>query len=142
MKDSRDRIFAIASALAVAVGLIAGWSMMGGRGIQRSLEADRLRVSALRAMAVQARSIATRQDGPHAPADRSELVKTLSVYQTADPETADPYEYKRVSDSEFSLCATFSLPTEQSESRYQGQFWTHPAGYHCYQFDLKQSWPW
>lgn len=64
-----------------------------------------------------------------------EEVVTNAKFERAeivDPETGEPYEYTIQSAVRYRLCATFTF-----ERREQYDvFWDHPAGRHCYDFDV------
>lgn len=49
-----------------------------------------------------------------------------------DPATGVPYEYRLTGQSSFELCATFARPRDEDETPR----WNHPAGRHCFAFDL------
>jgi hypothetical protein len=54
-----------------------------------------------------------------------------------DPVSGKPYEYRRLGDNRYHLCATFELPTppEQRTGTDVNTFWRHPAGRFCYILD-------
>lgn len=51
-----------------------------------------------------------------------------------DPVSGQPYEYQRLGDNRYRLCATFELPTspDQRTGPDVTTFWHHPAGRFCY----------
>jgi hypothetical protein len=51
-----------------------------------------------------------------------------------DPQTNDSYVYEVLSDSRYRLCAEFSLVRDEEYSPR----WNHPAGAHCFEFDLME----
>ncbi|HLY02413.1 MAG TPA: hypothetical protein VKR56_07930 [Candidatus Cybelea sp.] len=54
-----------------------------------------------------------------------------------DPVSGKPYDYRRLGNSHYQLCATFDLPTPPSEPADPDvtTFWRHPAGRFCYTLD-------
>jgi hypothetical protein len=50
-----------------------------------------------------------------------------------DPE-GEAYVYRVMDENRFEVCATFNFPREQN--RWKPPFWDHPAGPHCYTFDI------
>jgi hypothetical protein len=54
-----------------------------------------------------------------------------------DPVSGKPYQYQRLNDNRYRLCATFELPTppEQRAGPDVNTFWHHPAGRFCYTLD-------
>jgi hypothetical protein len=61
--------------------------------------------------------------------ETEELYEQVRLY---DPQTGEKYGYKVQGESKFELCAAFSLQRDEKED----MFWNHPAGRHCYAFDL------
>jgi hypothetical protein len=56
-----------------------------------------------------------------------------------DPVTDVPYEYRRLGDERYELCAVFELPTPVSRTdRDAATFWRHPAGKYCYQLNVRR----
>jgi hypothetical protein len=56
-----------------------------------------------------------------------------------DPETEQPFEYERVDDFRYQLCATFARPSPPPARSERRAFWTHPQGRHCYSFEVKRK---
>lgn len=48
-------------------------------------------------------------------------------------------EYKKISDSTYSLCATFTADSNPSNSYYTSEELKHPAGYYCYEFKSRNK---
>jgi len=61
----------------------------------------------------------------------------LTDVQRYDPFTNSAYEYQVKGGTQYDLCATFSLPSQQDES-HPG-FWSHPAGHHCFSLDAARD---
>jgi hypothetical protein len=53
-----------------------------------------------------------------------------------DPATGTPYEYRRLDDSRYELCATFDGEVREKDLENWQKAWAHPAGHACYRFDL------
>jgi hypothetical protein len=49
-----------------------------------------------------------------------------------DPATAAPYGYQVVSESKLRLCASFDTARDEPGD----VAWNHPAGWHCFNFDV------
>lgn len=57
----------------------------------------------------------------------------------SDPVNFKPYEYTRLSKTNYTLCAVFELPTPLTHTDMDvAVFWRHPAGHHCYLFDVRR----
>ena len=82
----------------------------------------------------------SREEGPPQvlakplPANLGEVVAGAVAMRPSvrDPATGDDYEYRVTGPSSFELCAVFDrVRDEDGEAR-----WNHPAGHHCFAFDL------
>jgi hypothetical protein len=61
-----------------------------------------------------------------------------------DPITHQRISYRRFSNTQYQLCATFMLESRSiqgSNPNDPNNFWYHPKGYYCYQFDATQTVP-
>jgi hypothetical protein len=124
----RDRKYAVAAAIAVLFGIGIGFYMLGSPGRQREIEADRRRVEALQAIA----------NGIHARSD-TPLPDTLQLSNLRrDPVTQAPYEYQKLDENRYLLCATFSTDNRADASQPYQQFWLHAAGRQCYNLDRRE----
>ncbi len=58
-------------------------------------------------------------------------------YPPHDPVSGKPYDYQRLGNTRYRLCATFELPTppDQPDNPDANTFWRHPAGRFCYTLD-------
>lgn len=120
-------IFAAAVALLVIAGLVLGFMTVGPPNHARDIAIDQKRVDDLQDIAGRLR---TRYR------DTGQLPSTLpsNFARTRDPVTNQPYVYKKVDRSHFTLCATFTAPTEDGDD-IGTTFWKHGAGQKCYTFD-------
>jgi hypothetical protein len=123
----RDQKYAVAASIAVLFGIATGFYMLGSPGRQREIEADLRRVEALQAIAngIHARPDAPLPDALHDPNLRR------------DPLTQAPYEYRKLDENRYELCATFSSDNRRDASQPYQQFWLHEAGRHCYSLDRR-----
>lgn len=131
----------VLTALFVVYGIVIVGSPLQGR----AEKFDEQRLSDLRAIQneiytqVYGKALGAPQATPVTVLPKA-LPKTLdavsagAMYQkirTSDPETSAPYRYAPKG-STFDLCATFSLPRDLGYD----VFWNHPAGEHCFRFDV------
>lgn len=127
--ETRDRWYAGAACVAVAAGVIAGFSLLGSPAHQRQIGADRRRVENLRAIAWEL----------HArPGGLPQSLNELKADRT-DPVTGAPYEYRPVGGTEYELCATFEAP--QPPEPRPAPYWRHGAGRECFRLDSTKSVP-
>ncbi len=133
-----DRTFAGVATAAVVAGIIAGFWILGTPGRQRAISSDRQRISDLVAMAQNLhQDYQAQQDG-------FQLPETLDANeQRSDPLTNQPYEYQRLSDTTFELCASFdtdssTYPFSNRPRPPETRQWEHPEGRHCFEFDVTE----
>jgi Domain of unknown function (DUF5671) len=131
----RDSWTAALASLFVAAMVLWGFSSLGAPKTQRALRSDEARVQALYQLSAKI----------HAPWNANSLLDRklpdalgeLTDVQTSDPFTHAPYEYHVKGGTQYELCATFSLPSQQDESR--PSMWTHPAGHYCFSLDATRD---
>ncbi|UHQ20677.1 DUF5671 domain-containing protein [Lysobacter sp. KIS68-7] len=134
---SADRfggLLAAASTLAVLGAVVWGVVVTGSPSEMRQIRIDAHRVKdideivdAVRDHAKEAGSLPTSLD-PIAAEPGSRLA-------LRDPETAAPYEYVRVDDTHFRVCARFATDTAHARPEgYPAELtpWNHGAGQHCF----------
>ncbi|MDJ0702283.1 MAG: hypothetical protein QNJ46_03300 [Leptolyngbyaceae cyanobacterium MO_188.B28] len=137
-----DRNFAVIASIAVVIGVVAGFWVLGGPNRQRLIAADRERVEDLRSIAWRLYQEAERD------LDRGqavELPESLEGRNSAvDPITNLAYEYRRLSQTTYELCAEFATdsgdsPLRQTPRRSEENEWRHPQGRHCFEFDVSEA---
>jgi hypothetical protein len=133
----RNRNMAILSSAIVALMLILGFLQLGPPRAQRALRADAQRSQQLYELGSQVQNYWR----IHA----SQLPPSIGNLQGrhSDPITQTPYEYVPGQGSQFQLCATFAKesPTQDSNTYPASEFWTHPAGHHCFTLDATAPLP-
>lgn len=133
-----DRAFAAAATVAVGLAIAAGFWVLGTPGRQREFAADRQRLQDVAAIAQRLHEQYLADD------DSFELPATLEASERRDdPLTNQPYEYERLGDRTFELCATFDTDSSSQRLNNQrsnpdAQRWQHPAGRHCFEFDVTE----
>ncbi|MBF2079015.1 MAG: hypothetical protein IGR76_10970 [Synechococcales cyanobacterium T60_A2020_003] len=137
-----DRWFAIAATSVVVLGVVAGFILLGSPIQQRRIRSDQQRLQNLYAISEDICAQAMRSQDLREPVT---LPSTLSdILQTTDPISGEPYVYRPTEGTEYELCATFetdsSIRPLQKNPMPEQEFWKHPEGNHCFQFDaLKQA---
>jgi hypothetical protein len=137
---SLDQIFAIVATIVVIGGIVAGFWVLGTPGRQRLISADRQRIEDLRGIAQELYWQAQNQENYQLPASLSE------DDLRRDPLTQQLYEYKRLTDQTYQLCAEFSTdsstyPLGNRPQEQDRQNWQHPQGRHCFDFDVSKQSP-
>jgi hypothetical protein len=134
-----DRIFAVVSTAAVGLAIAAGFWVLGTPGRQREIAADRQRLQDMVAIAQRLHDRYTTADS-----DNYQLPATLEVAELGnDPLTNQPYEYGRLGDRTFELCATFDTDSsthrlQERQNNPEAEQWQHPEGRHCFEFDVTE----
>jgi hypothetical protein len=137
---AHNRLFRIVAIVSVAVVFMLGAYFIGSPSTERDRRLDEVRVSDLRTIQQEIRSISTDMSLPK-PVMKGALPATLQDVQAqavytqptiVDPVTATPYEYTVTGTSTFELCAVFETVRDQTYDI----FWNHPAGRHCFNIDV------
>jgi hypothetical protein len=130
---NRHWVFASVATVAVVAGITLGLWKLGGRGRQRDISADLRRSQDLQ-------SIANAIDSWYGFGDRK-LPPDLEVLRSSnsrlslrDPVTNSSYQYRPTGDTQYELCAVFSLDStaEQSIQPQFGRFYSHSSGKQCF----------
>jgi hypothetical protein len=117
-------------AIAVVVGgLIWAFVTIGTPGHARLAALDRIRLSNLYEIALAMHDRFSTSNG---------LPASLpSDHFASDPQSAAPYEYRRIDRNAYRLCATFALSYHPARPADRG--WKHPSGHACFEFDGRKS---
>lgn len=75
------------------------------------------------------------------PASVEEAAVTENMNVPRDPETGEPYAYRKLSDTNYELCASFRLEAKDAEPGYHSKFVDHPAGPYCFNLAVKPKSP-
>lgn len=127
---TRDRWLAVAAAIFLAVMVALGLGFTGAPRTQRSERADSKRVQDLFELSQQ---ISARWNSGNR--QLPEHLDELRGSASADPVTRASYDYRPKSGSQYQLCATFELPSRQSDL---SSTWSHTAGNYCFTLDASQ----
>lgn len=125
-----NRLVAIATTVVVIIAGVIGLYLSGSPAEQRLLRLDERRVRDLNQIANAAQRYWQKQG--ELPATLQQLIDGRRLNKLpVDPDSGQAYEYT-AGDKQFRLCAEFNRPTEATTTI---EFWQHPAGTHCYEFD-------
>jgi hypothetical protein len=139
------RTFAAAAGAVLIPAFVYGAVLAGSPVTERQRKLDEQRVDDVRTIAVAAMDYV--YEGDHyrfrdKAEPQRELPETLEQLAQLsehhrvpleDP-AGEAYVYRVTDDGRFEVCATFTFPREQL--RWHAPFWDHPAGRHCYSFDI------
>jgi len=137
-------LFAI---LLAAGSIFAGFTIVGSPAEARRRKADQQRVNDLSAIAKTLRDMAGKGSDPKKLSD-IHIESWRGGNARQDPETRQPYEYRRIDHLNFELCATFETDTisnpssydvEDTYSWYQAEdvFKKHRRGRNCFKLSVK-----
>ncbi len=130
------------SAVVVLISIIASFIIIGSPYKARQTSFDNTRVQDL--ANIQYQVINYWQTKSSLPTDLNTLNNQISNYSApVDPETQEPYVYKVDSDTTFTLCANFDLPTDKNYSNDPYGYsvpvrsgvtnnWQHGSGQTCF----------
>ncbi len=135
-----DRAFVITSLILVILAIGAAFKILGSPAQQRRVSLDQARVQDLGNIARQLKIRAEETS-----AAESKLPEQLpeELNFVRDPVTDEPYDYQRLSESTYELCATFAANSSEyarDESWFDSQ-WRHPAGRYCYEITASSETP-
>jgi hypothetical protein len=130
------------AAVAVALTAVLGLWMSGSPGMARADALDQRRAQDLQTI---------RQAVLHHQATFGALPDSLGALRDygpgahvpalRDPVSETPYEYRRLDERRYELCATFERATDTETARTRspyGDFWRHPAGRACFTLTVPQ----
>ena len=61
-----------------------------------------------------------------------------AAVSASDPGTGAPYEYARIDDATYEVCATFHQSATLREPRSDADFWTHGEGRQCFRREARR----
>ena len=137
-----DRSFALIAIIAVAIGIVAGFWVLGTPNRQRLIAADRKRIQDLRSIVWRLYEDAEKARDRGQPVALPESLEGRD--RTTDPITKLAYEYHRLSETTYELCAEFATdsstyPLSPAPRDGQEKDWQHPQGRHCFEFDVTED---
>lgn len=110
-KNRWDTWLLVKSVVLVLAVIVWSFTVMGGPGSQRNLRLDQRRVEDLQS--IQWQVISFWQQKEKLPVSLEELKNPISGFslpQDPEFEKGSVYEYKKLADNKFELCANFTLP--------------------------------
>jgi hypothetical protein len=128
VKITAQSVFLITASLVVLAAVAAGFWMIGSPGDARLRRLDSQRVEALVEL-TRAVDVFTRTHGD-VPERSSQLGEQegISSSTTIDPETGDPYGYRKTGARAYELCARFARVSDTDTSVR----WRHGSGRWCF----------
>lgn len=148
MKITGLKIFAGIVTLCVAAGIVTAFVVVGWPSAERARRMDQQRVNNLQQITFALDNYyALKKDLPE---DLKQLAGTQDVYLESinDPQTRQPYEYRRIEATRYEMCATFETAAQKSDETGvakpvgYGPFdtmWQHGIGRQCYELQVRTA---
>lgn len=130
-------------ALFILIASIAwGFAVLGSPRTQRLFKYDQQKISDLQNIGSQIDSFYYNKG--ILPKNIEEIMSNSSYYVTqVDPETKQPYEYVKTSDTSYNLCAEFNKSSDEKNNKgyylYSDKTWRHESGHYCFTRDVNPS---
>jgi len=142
---SKRKLLAFIVTAIVGVSVVIGFFNIGSPGNERLRRYDDQRSQNLQSLRYGGIDEYVRRNGS-LPDSLEEIQKTIALSSPdsllTDPKTGEPFEYAKLSETTFSLCATFDLPSEpNAKTMYPDVMWVHPAGRTCFKFQIQSTGP-
>jgi hypothetical protein len=129
------KIFLALAILAVVSSVSYGIYLVGSPGSQRSLKFDERRVADLNNIS-RAIDIYWNESGKLPENIDALQGRRVYIRSAQDPETGEPYEYRKLSEKGYELCAVFNIDSATLDREFPPSFservWEHSAGRVCF----------
>ena len=129
-------LLAVVSLVVTAV-VVAGFFLAGSPRAARKVALDQKRIDAISDFSIELRKSWEKHREPP-PFSLDEYMEAHpAAGDLLDPVTKKPYGYRSLGDGKYEMCATFDAAVG-AEGEF-GAPWAHPAGPHCFQFDVRKG---
>src|SRR5256885_468531 len=122
------------STIVVMVMIILGFLNIGAPKQQRRLRADAQRMQGIFRLSQEISGKWSSSQHKLPPS-----LNEVNLLLTKDPETQQSYEYLVRDGQRFAICGDFSLDDSPFGPGMQTTIWAHPAGRHCFEFDVAKT---
>jgi hypothetical protein len=135
-------------AFLLIAGLVWAFRFLGTPAEQRALRMDLKRIDRMESLMWEIERYYVYQEKPKLPESLDQLRASQSVSfdpsAIYDPLTRKPFEYRRLTDNEYELCAEFQTDFREEVkkgriSRDLAAKWMHPKGRYCFRFQIGPS---
>lgn len=140
----KRKIYLVLSLVVVVASIVWGFAVLGSPRTQQLLKYDTQKVNDLQSLNNQVQSYLSSKGA--LPKNIDEL-KSLNYYSSLkDQQTGKLYEYVKVSETEYNVCADFNKASPSEEGGgymapplYGYTNWTHPAGHYCFKEKVENN---
>ena len=141
LTSGRRNIWKVVAVVLILGSIILGFSVVGSPLTQRKIRYDSLKINDLQS--IQWQIINYWQQKGKIPEKLSDLKDPISGFVIPiDAQTKNPYDYEKVGDRAFKLCAEFNLTSANNKEAIiydysypampQSDNWVNEAGYQCF----------
>jgi len=141
LTNARRNIWRVVAAILVVGSIVAGFSVLGTPSSQRMLRYDSQKVSDLQN--IQWQIVNYWQQKGALPTTLEQLQDPISGFVIPVDPQSQPYEYKKINNLAFELCATFNKPAQVTNGSMVpavytepygklGETWQHETGRQCF----------
>ena len=131
---SRGRIVGTLLTVVVVAAVAVGIGILGSPADERVRQLDQRRVEDLERIARAVDVFSSRRQ--QLPSVVEDLRET-GVLVPNDPISGVPYEYRRLDDKTFELCAQFERPSSEPGRPAIEGFWSHGIGRQCFRHEVR-----
>ena len=135
-RDKKTRNFAVIYILIVIAALTSSFFYIDSPIKAKQVREDNERVNDLRNIQYALENYYT-ENNNNLPENISEIEGRLFETEITDPTTKNRYEYTRISNKAYSICATFALSDKpedvKEQNLYRDKEWVHGAGKECFE---------
>ncbi len=113
--------------------------IFGTPSVQRKMRIDNQRINHLQSIQWEIRNYFVNKG--KLPESTEEIYEFSSFVIPKDPITQEEYQYRKIDDLNYELCANFYLENYalQFPSPYKNEDWTHPVGKYCFQRKINSA---
>ncbi len=153
ISDIREKLTSVSkkiwlgvSVAVILFSIVWGFSVLGSPRTQQLLKYDKQKVSHLQNLNIQIQQYYDIKG--FLPQTIDDLSTGGYSFTKNDSQTGKPYEYVKLSETEYNLCAVFNKDLAEDtkgdvypnrDYGYGNIFWTYPAGRHCFKGVVKPT---
>lgn len=134
-------LFTASLCIFVILLIIICFSIIGTPFEQKAISLDKQRISAIQNIREQIQIYANSKGLPSSLSQISELNSSSYSNILKDPENSKPYDYQKLSETNYQICGTFSADSDKQDSYTLQNFLiknsVYKKGYNCFNFALQ-----
>lgn len=139
LTSAKKKIWLVVSTALILFSIVWGFSVLGSPRTQQLIKYDTQKVSDLQNISNQINNYYSNKGV--LPNSFDELKTIYYSFSTVDSQTQKPYEYKKLSETTYNICAEFNKASDDKNINnapvysdpYNSITWTHSAGRYCFE---------